>query len=225
MLAKTLDAEIKSYLAGMDFAHHPLALKIAKGELPRSQVTGWAKQWYHGFLKDADRWLAAAFVNCPEPKVRRPLIENAAEEAFGYQSKTEGHPELYVKFLRGLGVSDDEVANEPVTPEAWASLLNFWTIRTIPWYQFGALFLTSESEIPHAYVPIMEGLHKHYGVAEDALLFFKIHAAEVDEEHTATNLRVIHEYVKGERDQAEALQILKTTAGLINELMNVYRKY
>jgi len=225
MASTAIEGEIKAFLEKLDIAHHPLASRIGKGELSQKQVKGWAKQWYHGFLKDADRWLAQAFVNCPVPSMRRAIIENAAEEAWGYQSKTKGHPELFVDFLSGLGISQKELEDEPVTPEAHAALLQFWTIRSVPWYQFGALFLTSESEVPRAYVPIMQGLEKHYGVPKEKLLFFRIHAAEVDEEHTATNLKVIREYVQSERDRAEALQILKTTATLISELMSVYKKY
>ena len=225
MPANSVEGEIKTFLDKLDIPHHPLAIKIGKGELSEKQVKGWAKQWYHGFLKDADRWIAQAFVNCPVPAMRRSIIENAAEEAWGYQSKTKGHPELFVDFLGGLGISQDELDNEPVTPEAHASLLQFWQIRSVPWFQFGPLFLTSESEVPRAYVPIMQGLEQHYGVPKDRLLFFKIHAAEVDEAHTATNLKVIREYVQSDRDREECLGILKTTATLISELMGVYRKY
>ena len=225
MRTNSIDKQINDIFAKMDFANHPLAVKIQKGELSKEQVKGWAKQWYHGFLGDADRWVAEAFVKCPVESMRRALIWNACEEAMGVESKTDGHPVLFRGFVKELGISHEELAAEPLTPEAWASTLNFWTIREIPWYQFGALFLTSESQIPLAYVKIMDGLKKHYGVSDEGNTFFRIHAAEVDEEHTATNLKVIREYVTSERDREECIAIVKRTAGLIDSLMNVYQKY
>jgi pyrroloquinoline quinone (PQQ) biosynthesis protein C len=88
-----------------------------------------------------------------------------------------------------------------------------------------AVKITSESQVPLTYLSVIEGLRKHYGVSEEALTFFKIHAGEVDEEHSSWNLRVIEEYATNERDQAEARQILRTTAGLVWNLLNVYQRY
>ncbi len=96
MAANSVEGEIKTFLDKLDIPHHPLAIKIGKGELSEKQVKGWAKQWYHGFLKDADRWLAQAFVNCPVPGMRRAIIENAAEEAWGYQQRVEAGAEVVV---------------------------------------------------------------------------------------------------------------------------------
>ncbi|MEK7878464.1 MAG: iron-containing redox enzyme family protein [candidate division NC10 bacterium] len=226
MTGKEFAESLMDELKKMDFANHPFAVKIRKGELSKSQVKEWAKQWYHGFLKDADRWVAEAFVHCPDPVYRKALIENAYEESTGFHSKTKGHPALFREFLlSGLGVTQEELERTPSTPDATASLLNFWTIQTVPWYQFGPLFVTSESQVPLAYLSVIEGLRKHYGVSEEALTFFKIHAGEVDEEHSSWNIRVIEEQIINERDQAEARQILRTTAGLIWNLLNVYQRY
>jgi pyrroloquinoline-quinone synthase len=225
MTGKNFAESLLDELKKMDFANHPMAVKIRNGELSKTQVREWAKQWYHGFLKDADRWVAQAFAHCPDPVYRKALIENAYEEGTGFHSKTKGHPILYLEFLADLGVTAEELDNTPLTPDATASLLNFWTIQTIPWYQFGPLFLTSESQVPLTYLSVIEGLRKHYGVSEEALTFFKIHAGEVDEEHSSWNARVIEEWATTERDQAEARQILRQTAGLIWNLLNVYQRY
>ena len=217
--------EIVGTIKGLDLAHHPLPMKIKNGQLTEAQVKGWAKQWYHGFLKDADRWIGQAFVNCEDPDLRESLAKNVGEEALGTDSGTAGHPVLYNRFIKGLGISDEELENEPLTPEASASLYNFWSIRNIPWYQFGALFVTSEGAVPRAYVPIMEGLNEHYGVAKEDLIFFEIHAGEVDVEHTATNLNVIRDFVISDRDCDECRGIVNRTAGHIVDLLNVYEKY
>jgi pyrroloquinoline quinone (PQQ) biosynthesis protein C len=79
--------------------------------------------------------------------------------------------------------------------------------------------------VPRAYVPIIEGLSRHYGVWDEALLFFQVHAAEVDEHHTAANLMVIDRYVESGRDRREARAIVSRTSRLVWELLNVYRKY
>lgn len=225
MTGKEFAESVTDELKKMDFANHPMAIKILNGELTKTQVKEWAKQWYHGFLKDADRWVAEAFVHCPDPVYRKALLENCYEEGTGFHSKTKGHPILYQDFLAGLGVSKEELENTSPTPEAVASLLNFWTIQNIPWYQFGPLFVTSESQVPLTYLSVIEGLRKHYGVSEEALTFFKIHASEVDQEHSSWNVRVIEEYATNERDQAEARQIVRRTAWLIWQLLNVYQRY
>jgi pyrroloquinoline-quinone synthase len=225
MRGKEFAESVMDELKKMDFANHPMAIKIRNGELTKTQVKEWAKQWYHGFLKDADRWVAEAFVHCPDPVYRKALLENCYEEGTGFHSKTKGHPILYQEFMAGLGVSKEELENTSPTTEAVASLLNFWTIQNIPWYQFGPLFVTSESQVPLTYLSVIEGLRKHYGVSEEALTFFKIHASEVDQEHSSWNVRVIEEYATNERDQAEARQIVRRTAGLIWHLLNVYQRY
>lgn len=225
MTGKEFAESVMDELKKMDFANHPMAIKIRNGELTNTQVKEWAKQWYHGFLKDADRWVAEAFVHCPDPEYRKALLENCYEEGTGFHSKTKGHPILYQDFLAGLGVSKEELENTSPTTEAVASLLNFWTIQNIPWYQFGPLFVTSESQVPLTYLSVIEGLRKHYGVSEEALTFFKIHASEVDQEHSSWNVRVIEEYATNERDQAEARQIVRRTAWLIWQLLNVYQRY
>ncbi len=217
--------EIEDKLTGLDLVHHPLTVKMKNGELSEAQVKGWAKQWYHGFLKDADRWIGQAFVNCEDLGLRLAMAKNVGEEALGTDSGTAGHPVLYQRFTSALGISADELENEPLTPEAAASLYNFWSIRNIPWYQFGALFVTSESAVPRAYVPIMEGLNEHYGVPKEDLIFFEVHAGEVDHEHTATNLDVIRQFVISERDIDECRDIVNRTAGHIVDLFSVYEKY
>jgi pyrroloquinoline-quinone synthase len=167
---------------------------------------------------------------CPLPKFKTALLYNLWEEQTGHLSKTDNHVALMQRFIRTLGVSDEErdaVQPLPATRELIEYRLA--AVRDPARYHVGAAAVmiasegqnleTSEGEPRH------ELLGRAYGLRPDELLFFSVHQQE-DVGHVEQGLNLVSEYCGTEEMQREALDAVGHTCRLFYAMYeNMYREY
>lgn len=95
--------------------NHPLFKALENNEFDLEQTKQIALQVYHVVLC-FPRFLAAVLTNMPDYKMRMPLVENLFEE-HGKMNVTYVHSETYKEFLKGIGLSEQEIhESKPIIP-------------------------------------------------------------------------------------------------------------
>src|SRR5205814_1574443 len=90
--------------AGRAFGRHPLWLRIAEGQLPRSALGPFAVQFFLQ-VREFPRAVSALHSSCPDTRERIELAESLYEEETGRISGCNvSHPELFIRFGEGVGV-------------------------------------------------------------------------------------------------------------------------
>ena len=164
---------------------HPTIEKIERGELSMPQLRHWATQLFIGNKGHNANILGLIYAKCDDFPARKSIVENLIEEELGRVSGVNrSHPELYLEFGEALGIRRDELLNAPMTPDATAMVhWMYWLADSKPWYvTLAGISLGSELFNPDAYVRVIDGLQRHYGLSDDAVLFFSVHV-KVDKDH------------------------------------------
>jgi pyrroloquinoline-quinone synthase len=165
-----------------------------------------------------ERYVAALFYNCPAPAFRRNLASNLYEEVTGALSKTDGHLELMQKFLLAIDISPEEMERAEPLPETRA-LLEFRRelVEDRARYHMGAaaVMIASEGQT----IQMESGVAPHkalaalYGLSDDAIQFFSVHAQE-DVEHVREGFDIVCAVCTTEQMQQEAIATVRDTIEL-----------
>ena len=108
---KHLD-EIDKNIAGKHLLKHPFYLAWTRGKLSRDALVDYARQYYH-HVAAFPTYLSAVHAKCADQTTRKELLNNLIDEEAG----SPNHPELWLQFAEGLGVSDVEAPNTTKEPE------------------------------------------------------------------------------------------------------------
>jgi pyrroloquinoline quinone (PQQ) biosynthesis protein C len=183
---KQLDGLIKRLERnGRTLKSHPTIEKIERGELSRAQLRHWATQLFVGNKGHNANILGHIYAKCDDFPARKAIVENLLEEELGRQSGVgRSHPELYLEFGEAIGIPRDQLLHAPMTPDATAMVhWMYWLADSKPWYvTLAGISLGSELFNPDAYVRVIDGLRRHYGLDDDGVRFFSVHV-EVDKDH------------------------------------------
>ena len=160
---------------------HPFYLAWTRGELSKTALADYAQQYYH-HVAAFPTYLSAVHAHCDDQPTRKELLKNLIDEEAG----SPNHPELWLKFAEGLGISRDEVQRSEKQPET-ADLIG--TFRSLCGEQSTAEGLAAlyayESQIPAVCESKIDGLKKHYGFTDpEHYRYFSVHI-EADREHAA----------------------------------------
>src|SRR3989441_12253189 len=83
---------------------HPFYLAWTRGELSKEALADYARQYYH-HVAAFPTYLSAVYAKCDDQVTRKQLLNNLIDEEAG----SPNHPELWLKFAEGLGVSASDV--------------------------------------------------------------------------------------------------------------------
>jgi pyrroloquinoline-quinone synthase len=164
------------------------------------------------------------FFYCPKdlPRHKRRLLFNLFEEETGRLSKSANHVELMERFLRALGISDAE--RDAVTPlPTTMALIDYRlaAVKDTARYHIGAAAVMVASEGQNLESTAIEARHsilgKVYGLAEEDLLFFSVHAKE-DIGHVQQGLDLVADLCIDQQMQEEALFAVEHTSNLFYEM-------
>ena len=165
---------------------HPFYTAWSAGELPLETLRDYAGQYFQ-FESNFPRFVGATYSRLPRPQDRRILLENMMDE----EGRSPTHPELWLNFARGIGVSKKKV--ESATPlGATESLLGCYErlTRGGPVSGLAALY-AYESIFPEIAAEKSRGLREHYGVrSAEAHEFFRVHTG-ADVEHSRAEARIM----------------------------------
>lgn len=183
--ARFRDELTKYKMANHPFKTHRFFADLERGKVPRPLVHAWVQQFYP-WLASVPIAMAERFSNCSwEPsndKYRRMILDQLVEEAGDPKGTTTGHPELWLRFCEGLGLSRTQVQAASLLPTTLVAIDDFlYTNRTNPFYVSAA----GSSEPPNVELcaRLLPAFRRHYGVDEDHLEYYTLHVT-ADVEHS-----------------------------------------
>lgn len=177
--ASTMEC-IDASIAKRNLLLHPFYQAWTQGKLPRPALRDYARQYYH-HVAAFPTYLSALHAHTDDPQIRRHILANLIDEEAGRPN----HPELWLLFAEGIGVSSDDVRNSHPWPETEALIRTFRRICGEGSVAQGlAALYAYEVQIPKIAESKVAGLETFYGVNDpNALAYFRVHI-EADREHS-----------------------------------------
>ena len=187
---KYLD-KIDNDIAEKHLLKHPFYLAWTRGELSREALADYARQYYH-HVAAFPTYLSAVHANCDNQTTRRQLLSNLVDEEAG----SPNHPELWLKFAEGLGVSDADARSREKTPETQNLIDTFRSVCRDGSIAEGlAALYAYESQIPAICESKIDGLKKYYGFTNpEHYRYFTVHIV-TDREHSAAERGMLGAYI------------------------------
>lgn len=167
------------------FKTHPFFQRLERGEVPRDVLERWVAQFYP-WLACVPIAMAERFARCPwEPRFdpfRKMILDQLVEEAGDPKGKEPGHPELWLRFCEGLGISRKRIQSTPLLPSTMVAMDDFLYLnREVPFYVSAG----GSSEPPNVELcaRLLPAFRKHYQVDEAHLTYYTLHVT-ADEDHS-----------------------------------------
>ena len=217
---KLLD-KIDNDIAAKHLLKHPFYLAWARGKLSKQALADYARQYYH-HVAAFPTYLSAVHAKCDDQITRKQLLVNLIDEEAG----SPNHPELWLQFAEGLGVSRANAQDA----EKWSETRNLIdTFRSIcgdPSTAQGlAALYAYESQIPAICESKIEGLNKHYGFTNPKdYQYFSIHI-EADREHSAAERKMLESFVNNENFESIKASVNRVLDALWEMLSGVCRRH
>jgi pyrroloquinoline-quinone synthase len=196
-----LEGEVRGHPA----LHHPFLLRFAQGGLRRLQLWAFGLQHYQ-LVRVFTAYLEALHKSVPDPEVR-DWIRRILEDEYAHpRSFDRSHSALYRKFLRALGLTEEDWDQAAAVPETQAFITRHIELTSLRHYLvgLGAVGPGHEWAIPTMFASLVEGLRK-VGVEEKALEYFTLHIAQ-DLEHGRLLRLALARYAETPEDQARILE-------------------
>lgn len=200
LTAPLLD-RLEAQIARKHVLDHPFYRAWTQGTLSREALQDYAAQYYH-HVAAFPTYLSAVHSRTPDPAARRVLLQNLMDEEAG----TPNHPELWLQFAAGMGVSRETVLNTPARPETAALVETFRALCGSGSFTEGVAALYAyESQIPEVAQSKIDGLRQRYGVENpDTLAYFAVHV-EADAVHRAEERALLSRHIATDAEADAAL--------------------
>jgi pyrroloquinoline-quinone synthase len=217
---KYLD-KIDNDIAEKHLLKHPFYLAWTRGELSREALADYARQYYH-HVAAFPTYLSAVHANCDNQTTRRQLLSNLIEEEAG----SPNHPDLWLKFAEGLGVSDADVRSREKTPETKNLIDTFRSVCSDGSIAEGlAALYAYESQIPAICESKIDGLKKYYGFTNpDHYRYFTVHIV-ADREHSAAERSMLGAYIDNHSFGSVRTSVNRVLNALWEMLSGVCRRH
>lgn len=204
--------------------NHPLVLAIEDGSATVPQLQLFTEQFYLHISRMLP-WIGAIYVRCPHEDVRTALVKNLAEECTGYQTKTDAHPELLLKFAEALGSDVDQIRSAEQRAEG-RRVTDYFEFMGLcrEWYvPLSAIGIGLESFVPETFTRLVAGLKKNYDMTDDQLIFWTMHIL-ADEEHGDEGIEMVSNYAISATARKNVFDCTVETSRLFHDLWNVYQQ-
>jgi len=180
--------------------HHQLFKDIWEGKLARGQVREVVKQ-QGAFFLDTIRHAATRLVAAGGPFPTRAdlelqrsmiatLVEEAGEDTIG--GRHTAHPLLFIRLAEGFDIGEDELFATEYLPEIVLEKNELFRLqREGPLAALCGGAIGTEA-INHEHSGrMLRAYREHYGLSEDALTFYAVHAGGVEEEHGERGVELV----------------------------------
>ena len=180
---------------------HPFYVAWTEGKLSKEVLAEYAKQYY-AHVRAFPTYVSAVHSQCEEVAIRQELLENLIEEERG----DENHPELWLRFAEGLGVSRDDVRSAQLLPSTEESVARMKALTRSEDYREGlAALYAYESQIPEVARTKREGLKSFYAIDDErAVSFFRVHEG-IDVLHQKVEQEILSEKCQTADEQERAI--------------------
>ena len=200
---------------------HPFYLAWTRGELSKEALADYARQYYR-HVAAFPTYLSAVHANCDDQATRKQLLSNLIDEEAG----SPNHPELWLKFAEGLGVSDVDVRESGKWPETKNLIETFRSVCADGSTAEGlAALYAYESQIPAICESKIDGLKKHYGFTDpEHYQYFTVHI-EADREHSAVERKMLAGYIDDHNFESVKVSVTRILDALWEMLSGVCRRH
>ncbi|GAO97493.1 pqqC-like protein [Caedimonas varicaedens] len=175
-------------LDALHLLKHPFYQAWSEGKLTMDTLRIYAQEYYH-HVAAFPRYLSSLHSLCSDIKTRQVLLENLIEEEQG----EENHPELWLRFANGLGVTREECVNSSHLSTTRDLVEGYFhLVRLNDGTGLGAIY-AYERQTPEISRSKIEGLKNHYNLQdEQTFQFFNVHMS-TDEWHRTEILKLIEQ--------------------------------
>ena len=200
---------------------HPFYLAWTRGELSKEALADYARQYYH-HVAAFPTYLSAVHAGCDDQPTRKQLLDNLVDEEAG----SPNHPELWLQFAEGLGVSKSDVQSAPKWNETSNLIDTFRSVCSQGTTAEGlAALYAYESQIPAVSESKIKGLVENYGMTKpEDYQYFTVHI-EADREHSATERALLNDYVTDENATTATGAVDRVLDALWEMLSGVCRRH
>jgi len=211
---------INNLLDELHLLKHPFYRAWNMGELSLETLSIYAREYYH-HVAAFPRYLSRIHSNCADIKTRQILLANLNEEEDGEKN----HPQLWKNFAKGLGVGNEELAQEPQITQTKELVNQYFEIVDKDFARgIGALY-AYERQTPEVAKSKIEGLEKHYAISDkETLEFFNVHI-HADEWHSEECASIIEALSEEDKLKAKegALEGAKLLWNFLDGMMEVHQ--
>jgi pyrroloquinoline-quinone synthase len=213
--------QIENDIAAKHLLKHPFYLAWTRGELSREALADYARQYYQ-HVAAFPTYLSAVHANCGDQSTRKELLTNLIDEEAG----SPNHPELWLNFAEGLGVSAQDAQNAEKWPETKSLIETFRSVcRDGSTAEGLAALYAYESQIPAICESKIDGLKRYYGFADPKQYeYFSVHM-EADREHSATEKRLLGGYFSNQNFESIRASVNRVLDALWELLSGVGRRH
>ena len=213
--------KIDNDIAEKHLLKHPFYLAWTRGELSREALADYARQYYH-HVAAFPTYLSAVHTHCEDQSARKQLLNNLIDEEAG----SPNHPELWLQFAKGLGVSYADARESGERPET-KNLIDIF--RSVCGQQSTADGLAAlyayESQIPAICESKIDGLKKYYGITDPKHYeYFSAHI-EADREHSAAEREMLNRYIDKRNFESVKASVNRVLDALWEMLSGVCRRH
>ena len=200
---------------------HPFYLAWTRGELSKEVLMDYARQYYH-HVAAFPTYLSAVHAKCDDQATRKQLLGNLIDEEAG----SPNHPELWIQFAKGLGVSDVDVRNTDKQSETTNLIETFRSVcRDGSTAEGLAALYAYESQIPSICESKIEGLKRHYGFTDPKHYgYFSVHI-DADREHSAAEREMLSTSIDNHNFESVTRSVNRVLNALWEMLSGVCRRH
>lgn len=219
---QTLRSRLEEKIQGRHLLSHSFYARWQAGKLSKEELQGYAKEYY-AFEKEFPRFITSIHSRCEDLEMRQQLLENLIHEERG----TENHPELWLRFAEGLGVSREEVQGHFHSDETEHLLRVMRKHATSNNVVDGMTALYAyERQQPDVARQKIDGLKNFYGLEDDgAVSFFRVHQV-TDVYHAESEATMLTKLCKTEEDEQRSVAVAEETLNALYEFLDgVERRY
>ena len=216
----TFSEIIKNSISAYHLLAHPFYQAWNEGRVPRERLKEYVKQYYN-HVKAFPRYISAAHSLCDDLEKRKLLLENLTDE----EGLLNGapHPELWLRFAEGLGVSRNEMENQPARESIKDVVAVFFSSARSSYEEGLASLYAYEYQVPEIAETKIKGLKEHYDVCDDqSLSFFTVHQS-ADVYHRQACEKLMDSFSKKEHSPAlkAANKSAKALWNFLSDIQNV----
>ncbi len=200
---------------------HPFYLAWTRGELSKAALADYAQQYYH-HVAAFPTYLSAVHAHCDDQPARKEILKNLIDEEAGEPN----HPELWLQFAEGLGVSRERVQQSEKRAETLNLIETFRSVcRDRSTAEGLAGLYAYESQIPAVCESKIDGLKKHYAITDpEHYRYFSVHI-EADTQHAAAERDMLASHVTADNANVVYHSVQRVLDALWEMLSGVCRRH
>lgn len=223
--------EFRRHLKGLPQTHpfyqkaHPFWRACFRGRLPIEAIRAWALDT-HPFVRDFPRSYMQVASKTDSTEALTYLGETIYEET-GCGVVSESHANLFMGFMKGLGMTEDDLLPEPPSKggrAAWEYVSNMAREGTFL-EGLACVGLGVERPLPEFYAMLARSFTSRYNVPADSVRYFSLHTS-ADVKHSMTALKIILQGSETVAMQQRVEQVIKglwdIQAQHLDELLELY---